>query len=166
MANAPTSNAWVVVNNERTRANSQSTSNNLLKTYVSLEELCAQQRLFDGFRRGKQKPQGIRDEGSSALQRPVVAQPPLKRPPLKSLPSGVVSGHSRNVTVSSTGATVGDTEDEPLPPYKRPQAPSMPSSNRQKLIKPEGARLASSRRPAMRTQTGPAHLQAGPTLLN
>ncbi|KAG9125176.1 hypothetical protein FRC07_008679 [Ceratobasidium sp. 392] len=167
----PSSNAWVVVNNNRTRANSQNmdkNSLNLLK-HVSTEELRSQQNLLDGFKREKQRLERIQDEASST--QPTIAQPSRTRRALKSLPSGVVARLSRNITVSSTGATVGDDEEEPLP-LKRPPAATLPSSNRHKLTKPEpqatkpGAQATKPRRPAMRTRTEPAHLQTGATLLN
>ncbi|KAG9077252.1 hypothetical protein FS749_010876, partial [Ceratobasidium sp. UAMH 11750] len=80
--------------------------------------------------------------------------------------SAVVSRLSRNITVSSTGATVGDAEDV-APPSKLspvPPMPPMPSSNRRKHAQ-SGAQPTAPQRPPMRAQTGPAHLQTGATAL-
>ncbi|KAG9104788.1 hypothetical protein FRC06_009257 [Ceratobasidium sp. 370] len=158
------SNAWVIVNNNRTRTTSQSAAN--LSKDASPENRCDQPRVLNRFRREKEKrePGRIEDDGSSPLQ-PEVAPPTRRRLLLKSLPNAVVSRLSRNITVSSTGATIGDAEDTLLP-SKLPAAPPVPSSSRRKHAQAD-VQPTASHRPPMRIQTEPAHPQTGPTpLLN
>ncbi|KAG8741913.1 hypothetical protein FRC10_002278 [Ceratobasidium sp. 414] len=158
------SNAWVIVNNDRTRTTSQSAAN--LPKHASLENLRDQRRALDGFRREKERRQlgRIEDDESSPLQLGV-APPARARLQLKSLPGAFVSRLSRNITVSSTGATIGDAEDTPLP-SKPPSAPPAPSSGRRKHAQSD-VQPTASHHPPMQTQPGPAHPQArATTLLN
>ncbi|KAG9075795.1 hypothetical protein FS749_012495 [Ceratobasidium sp. UAMH 11750] len=161
----PSSNAWVVVNNDRTRTTSPSAVN--LPKHASLDNLRDQRRRLYKFRRGKERRELGRIGGEEpSPPQPEVAPPTRTRLQLKSLPSAVVSRLSRNITVSSTGATVGDAEDV-APPSKlspMPPIPPMPSSDRRKHAQSD-AQPTAPQRPPMRAQTGPAHLQTGATAL-
>ncbi|KAG9080908.1 hypothetical protein FRC06_006005, partial [Ceratobasidium sp. 370] len=142
---------------------SQRVDNDLLR-HVSPEELREQQRLLDRFQREKEKREleRIKDNDPSVLQ--PVAPPSQMRSQPQSLTGVTTPRLSRSLTVSSTGATVGDAEDEPLPP-RRPSVPFMPSSFRRKHTR-QDAQSATSCRPVMCAQTGHTRLQAGVALLN
>ncbi|KAJ1307827.1 hypothetical protein OPQ81_001909 [Rhizoctonia solani] len=89
---------------------------------VSPDELYEQQELLDYYNKHKKREQGNEAQGSSSRSAGLTESRLLRH--LRSMPSLVPkrSGHNTDITVSSTGATVG-----PCYPEDKVQAPTRPS---------------------------------------
>ncbi|QRV75319.1 patatin-like phospholipase protein [Ceratobasidium sp. AG-Ba] len=153
----PTSagSAWDVVDGHRARTTSQGAKKdfNLLE-HVSLEELREQQKLLDRFKRKKRQTETTQDGGPGSLS-VVFPSVPIRR--LKNLPSDPAL--SRNITIRSDAATVGDADDIGLlfEPSAHPA--------QRKHARSEAQPKHPTRRPA-RAQTEATRPDSGTVLLN